>query len=84
MMNRNQRFISILSQILIDEGHTMTYSQLRARMLERNLRPGATNLALGHQIGTAYHRAVEEGNRGVANCIAMAFTADDGSYYWDR
>ena len=84
MMNRNQRFISILSQILIDKNHTMTYSQLRARMTKKNLKPGATNLALGHQIGTAYHRAIEEGNKGVADCIAMAFTADDGSYYWDR
>lgn len=84
MMNKNQKFISIYAQVLAYEGRTNTFSELRKKMLEEGVAPGSTNKALGRQIYTTYYQALAEKNQGVATDIAMAFTDENGEYYWDR
>ena len=84
MMNKNQKFIALYAQTLVYEGKTNTFPELREKMLEEGLAPGSTNLALGNQISTAYKQALAEKNQGVATDIAMAFTDENGEYYWDR
>ena len=83
-MNKNQKFIALYAQTLVYEGRTNTFPELREKMLEKGLAPGSTNKALGRQIYTTYHQALAEKNQGVANDIAMAFTDENGEYYWDR
>ena len=60
----------------------MTFSELRKIMLLFGLNPSATNRGLASQVKATYYEVVNEKNQGMADCIANAFTKDNGDFAW--
>lgn len=81
-MNKIQREISKIAYEAWNSGDTYTVSELADELYRRGFSPGKGR-GLYRQISTAYDRALEEDNQGVADCIANCFTDDDGEYIWD-
>jgi hypothetical protein len=82
-MNSIQREISNIAYNAWNNGETYTVSELADELYEQGFTPGHGR-GLYRQISTTYDRAVEEGNQGIADCIANCFTDDDGNYVWQR
>lgn len=79
MMNEVQREISIIAYINWNKfGGSMSYTKLREELNARGLHSNPNNRGLGRQIATAYDRAIQEKNQGIADCIANYFTNDAG------
>ena len=84
MMNPEMRAISEIAYRSWNEGNQhIKVSELRAMMSRAGLKPG-TGRGLFTQIRWAYKRAVEEGNQGIADCIACCYLKDDGTYAYRR
>ena len=83
MKNDEYRFISVCGYLLANQGISMTFSELRKTMALLGLKPSATNRGLANQVKATYYEAVNEKNQGMADCIANAFTKDDGGYAWE-
>ena len=83
MMNPEMRAISEIAYRSWNEGKCIKVSDLRAMLNRAGLKPGAGR-GLFTQIRCAYNRAVEEGNQGIADCIACCYLKDDGTYAYRR
>lgn len=80
MMNPEMRAISTIAYLNWNgHGRHIRASQLRAMLRKAGLRPGEGRV-LFTQIRWAYRRSVEEGNQGIADCIASCYLKDDGTY----
>lgn len=82
-MNSIQRAISNIAYNAWNKGETYTVSELAEEFYQRGFTPG-NGRGLYRQISTTYNRAIEEGNQGIADCIANCFTDTDGNYVWQR
>ena len=78
-MNPEMRAISTIAYLSWNEGRHIRASELRDMLRKEGLRPG-DGRGLFTQIRWAYRRSVEEGNQGVADCIASCYLKDDGTY----
>jgi hypothetical protein len=82
-MSRIQREISEIAYDAWNNGDTYTVSELADELYQNGFEPG-NGRGLYRQISTTYDRAVDEGNQGIADCIANCFTDDYGNYVWQR
>lgn len=80
MMNPEMRAISEIACRSWNDGKCIKVSELRVMLSRAGLKPGAGR-GLFTQIRCAYKRAVEEGNQGIADCIACCYLKDDGTTY---
>ena len=80
-MSTIQREIAKIAYEAYHNDIVMTVSELSDELEDRGFNPGRGR-GLFRQISTTYDRAIEEGDQGVADCIASCFTDDDGYYCW--
>lgn len=80
-MSAIQREISNIAYYKWNKGVKLTASELSTELIRRGFTPGKKR-GLFSQINSAYKRAKEEKNPGIANCIANCFTLNNGKYAW--
>lgn len=81
-MSGIQREISDIAYRAWNEGRTLDLFELSVELNQAGFN-SSPNRGLCRQIGTAYQRAVDEGNQGIADCIANCFTDEWGNHYWE-
>ena len=83
MANDEHYFISVCGYLLANNDISMSFSELRKTMQKFGLKPSVTNRGLANQDKATYYEAVNEKNQDIADCIANAFTKDNGRYAWE-
>ena len=80
-MSPIQREIAKIAYDTYHNGETKTISELSNELKARGFTPGIGR-GIYKQISSTYDRAVEEGDKGIADCIANCFTDNKGKYSW--